>query len=183
MSYEVSKVPPPTDSSIASWFDGADLVDAFAIRLSADDAAKGITYLAHCALGAPAPWFRVLIRLRDRLVTGLHVKTSTQLRAIATAEGVDHIDFFRVLSTVDHEMVLGEDDRHLDFRVSLMLLPDKAGAELVATTAVHCHNALGRTYLFLIAPFHRLVVHTNLSRAAANGWKLACPDKPAKATE
>lgn len=177
MNHAVSKALPPKDSSIASWFDNADLVDAFAIHLHTEHAEKGIAHLAHCVLGAPTPWFRVLIWLRDRVVAGLHVKTSTQLRTMATAEGVDRIDFFRVLSTSDHEMVLGENDRHLDFRASLMLVPGETGVKLVATTAVHCHNALGRAYLFLIAPFHRLVVRTNLSRAAANGWGATLPPK------
>lgn len=94
MSHEVRKVLPPKDSSIASCFVSADLVDAFAIRLRTEDAEKGIAHLAHCFLGAPAPWFRVLIWLRDRIVADLHVKTSTQLRAIATAGGIEHIDFF-----------------------------------------------------------------------------------------
>jgi hypothetical protein len=35
---------------------------------------------------------------------------------------------------------------------------------------VHCHNRLGRFYIFVIAPFHRLVVKASLRRAAALGW-------------
>ena len=37
---------------------------------------------------------------------------------------------------------------------------------LVATTVVHCHNRLGHAYLTAIRPFHRLVVRSNLRRAA-----------------
>jgi hypothetical protein len=78
-----------------------------------------------------------------------------------------HVDFFPVQSRSDHEIVLGENDRHLDFSLSLLLrpTPDTAGAELVATTVVHCHNLLGRTYLQAITPFHGLVVRSNLRRA------------------
>jgi Protein of unknown function (DUF2867) len=74
----------------------------------------------------------------------------------------------------DRELILGEDDRHLDFRLSLLLRarPDGSGDELVATTVVRCHNALGRMYLALIAQFHRLVVITNLSRASKKGWRI-----------
>ena len=39
------------------------------------------------------------------------------------------------------------------------------------TTAVHCHNLFGRVYLFVISPFHRLVVRSALARAAARGWR------------
>jgi Protein of unknown function (DUF2867) len=50
--------------------------------------------------------------------------------------------------------------------------PDGSGDELVATSVVRCHNALGRVYLALIARFHRLVVISNLSRAANKGWRI-----------
>ncbi|HEV3177687.1 MAG TPA: DUF2867 domain-containing protein [Stellaceae bacterium] len=33
-------------------------------------------------------------------------------------------------------------------------------------TVVHCHNRLGRTYLAVIAPFHRAIAQANLERAA-----------------
>ena len=64
------------------------------------------------------------------------------------------------------------DDKHLDFRASAFY---QAGApserpRFVLSTVVHCHNALGRTYLALIAPFHRLVVQAYLRRAAEVGW-------------
>ena len=32
-------------------------------------------------------------------------------------------------------------------------------------TVVHCHNRLGRTYLAVIAPFHRTILLANLERA------------------
>jgi Protein of unknown function (DUF2867) len=40
----------------------------------------------------------------------------------------------------------------------------------VVSTVVHCHNRLGRTYITLIAPFHRRVVEAGLRRAARLGW-------------
>jgi hypothetical protein len=37
-------------------------------------------------------------------------------------------------------------------------------------TVVPCHNLLGRAYIFVIAPFHRMVVKASLRRAAMLGW-------------
>jgi hypothetical protein len=63
------------------------------------------------------------------------------------------IGFFPLLSKSAGELVVGEDDRHLDFRVAILLRTGAAGGrELVAVTVVHCHNRLGRTYLAVIAP-------------------------------
>lgn len=40
------------------------------------------------------------------------------------------------------------------------------GRELVVVTVVHCHNRLGRAYLALIAPFHRVIAQANLEQVA-----------------
>ena len=169
----VREVPPPAESGVASWFD-ADLADAFAVPVDAADGAKGIDNLARSALGDPAPWVRLLLGLRDALVAGFRVKTSQEVRRAAIADNAERIDFFRIRARSDRELILGEDDRHLDFRLSLLLRvrPDGSGDELVATTVVRCHNALGRVYLGLIARFHRLVVISNLSRASNKGWRI-----------
>ena len=152
----------------------ADLADAFAVPIDAADAAKGMDSLARSAFADPAPWIRVLLGLRDRLVAGFNVKTTQEVRRAAIADKAERIDFFRILSRSNRELILGEDDRHLDFRLSLLLRarPDGSGDELVATTVVRCHNALGRVYLALIAQFHRLVVISNLKRASNKGWSL-----------
>jgi hypothetical protein len=169
----VREVPPPAESGVASWFD-ADLADAFAVPIDAADMAKGMDSLARSTLGDPAPWIRLLLGLRDRLVAGFGVKTTREVRRAAIADNAERIDFFRILARSDRELILGEDDRHLDFRLSLLLRarPDGSGDELVATTVVRCHNASGRVYLALIARFHRLVVISNLSRAANKGWRI-----------
>jgi hypothetical protein len=77
------------------------------------------------------------------------------------------IGFFPLLSKSARELVVGEDDRHLDFRVAILLRTSAAGArELVVVTVVHCHNRLGRAYLALIAPFHRVIAQASLEQAA-----------------
>src|SRR6202453_4473090 len=169
----IREVPPPAESGVASWFD-ADLADAFAVPIDAVDVAKGMDSLARSTLGDPAPWIRLLLGLRDALVAGFRVKTSQEVRRAAIADNAERIDFFRIRARSDRELILGEDDRHLDFRLALLLRarPDGSGDELVATTVVRCHNALGRVYLGLIARFHRLVVISNLSRASNKGWRI-----------
>jgi len=62
--------------------------------------------------------------------------------------------------------ILGADDRHLDFRPSLLRRREVAGATLYATTTVRTHNLLGRVYIKAILPFHIIVVRSMLARAA-----------------
>jgi Protein of unknown function (DUF2867) len=167
LDHAARPVTLPADSAVAPLYKGADLADAFAVTLGkAHDG--DIRTLAQSILGDPAPWVRMLLALRDAAVAGFGVRTSGEMRRAAAKDRGGHIDFFRVRRQSERELVVGEDDRHLDFRASILLRPgvDGGGDELVVTTVVHCHNRLGRTYLALIAPFHRLVVKTSLGRAA-----------------
>ena len=94
------------------------------------------------------------------------VKSSRAIGVAAAARG-PVIGFFPVLSKSARELVMGEDDRHLDFRLAILLRTGAAGErELVVVTVVHCHNWLGRTYLAVISPFHRMIVPASLEQAA-----------------
>ena len=69
-----------------------------------------------------------------------------------------------MVSESPERLVAGLNDSHLDFR----LVVDVAGAagsqSVTATTLVLTHNLLGRVYLALIMPFHRLIVRSMLRR-------------------
>jgi hypothetical protein len=69
------------------------------------------------------------------------------------------IGAFPVLSQTPERVVMGLDDRHLDFRLVVDVAPlDERRRDVVATTLVRTHNRLGRTYLAAILPFHRRIV-------------------------
>jgi hypothetical protein len=163
--FKAHAVPVPSDSVLAPRYVGANLLDAFAIRLpaGANDDLEG---LARAGFERPAWWIRALTRVRDAMMAPVGVKSSRAVGAAAAARG-PVIGFFPVLSKNARELVVGEDDRHLDFRVALLLRTGAAGGrELVVVTVVHCHNWLGRTYLAAIAPFHRVIARASLEQAA-----------------
>jgi hypothetical protein len=113
------------------------------------------------------------MQVRDAIVACLGLKTARHLATLA-----DRVGIFKVYSTNQAEIVLGEDDKHLDFRISILCFEEaetEGSRQLVFSTVVQCHNRLGRAYIFVIAPFHRLVVRASLRRAARVGWPVdAC---------
>lgn len=155
----------PTRSRIAGLYAGADLADAYAIGLP-QGTTHDIETLTRFMLGEQAPWLRLLMGVRDAAVVGFGIKTSRRLRQASGSDGVARIYIFRVYEITRDEAILGDDDKHLDFRVSVQ----RRSGDIVVTTVVHCHNLLGRLYLALITPFHRLVVKSMLRRAARRGW-------------
>lgn len=170
----VRTVAPPAQSSLAALYAGADLADAYAIALPAS-ASGDVEALARAVFGRPSPVFKALMAVRDAVMARFGVKTAGQLRRRdGAAADARFIDFFRIRARTADELVVGEDDRHLDFRASVLLCPrTDGGRDLVATTVVHCRNRLGRVYLAAILPFHRLIVRGNLRRAAQSGWPMA----------
>ncbi len=166
----IRSVPVPSRSSITQLYTPVNLADAFAIRLPAGTSGNP-DLLARFILFNQPSWIGWLMNVRDTVVVGFGLKTARHLASLA-----DRVGPFKVYSTNQTEIVLGEDDTHLDFRISVLCCAEaeaQGSRQLVFSTVVQCHNRLGRAYLFVIAPFHRLVVKASLRRAARIGWPLA----------
>jgi hypothetical protein len=162
----VARVGLPQRSVLKPLYAKAGFADAFAIDLPSSATGDAGRLAAHMLMGQ-ARWVGWLVALRDMLVAGFGLKTSSQLRDdVAT----DRIDFFRVYDRRRHEIVLGEDDRHLDFRLSVLVEESALCRRLVATTVVTFNHLGGRAYIAGIAPFHRLIVKSSLRRAERSGW-------------
>ena len=78
-------------------------------------------------------------------------------------EAEDKLGPFPVEFENDHELIAGFDDKHLDFRVSVI---SQSGKVYLATW-VHPHNIGGKIYLATIMPFHILISRNALGRVAA----------------
>jgi hypothetical protein len=173
--HQVTPVPVPPESGIANAYLSMNLADAYSIELPAG-ASTDPERLARFIFSQQAPWVGRLMTVRDALVAGFGLKTAKHLTTLGAGGGVGRVGIFRIYSTSRTEIVLGEDDKHLDFRLSVLCsgqpLPG-ARRHLILSTVVHCHNRLGRLYILVIAPFHRWVVQSSLRRAARIGWPSA----------
>ena len=97
----------------------------------------------------PPRWVLAVLGVREALV-GL----------VGIARGGSS-SFDTVARTAD-EVLLGTDERHLDFRASVLREPER----VVLSTLVTLHNRRGRTYFALVRRVHPIVVQGMLTRAA-----------------
>ena len=164
-------VPLPPESRIAAVYAHVNLADAYAIDLP-PGTARSPEVLARFVFAHQPQWISIFMRIRDALVGGFGLKTASSLSSVRAVGS--RIGIFKVYEANSVEVIMGEDDKHLNFRASALYQPPvQSGADrarLVLSTIVHCHNRLGRGYLGLIAPFHRLVVKSYLRHAARVGW-------------
>jgi hypothetical protein len=137
----VRRTTPPPESVVAGWYENASLLDSYSIDLSSSKP-YSMRVLATQTVGDPPAWIKVLVTVRDTMVMPFGVKTSGEVRA-SRADN-ERVDFFPVQWESNDEIVLGEDDRHLDFRLSLLRRNSPTGTQLIATTVAHSHEHKGR---------------------------------------
>ncbi|MBR0843834.1 DUF2867 domain-containing protein [Bradyrhizobium liaoningense] len=146
----VREVAPNVDAG--TLLTGAQFIDAFRVEIGA----AAVTAREACTrmvLHGPR-WIDALLRLRNVAVAPFGLKTSGE--GAPAPHGL--IGLFPVLSETPERLVAGFDDYHLDFRIVVDVTGDAAARQVTSTTLVRTHNLLGRTYLILIMPFHKLVV-------------------------
>ena len=116
---------------------------------------------ARQTMGRPPRWIGGLMALRNAMVRPFGLVTKPTAGKAPDAR----VGMFPVISQTPRRVVLGFDDRHLDFRV-VVEVRDTGGTrqEVSATTLVETHNSFGRVYLAIIKPFHRAVVPAMLAQ-------------------
>lgn len=152
MTGPVREVTPNVDAGTV--LSGAQFVDAFRVevgtmQLSAREACTRMV------LHGPR-WIDALTRFRNILVKPFGLKTSGE--GAPAPHGM--IGLFPVLSETPERLIAGFDDYHLDFRVVVDVAGNAGDRWVTLTTLVRTNNLLGRAYLTLIVPFHKLVARS-----------------------
>lgn len=112
-------------------------------------------------------WIDKLFTFRNAIVKHLGLKTpekiidrKKQLDEFKCEVG-ERMGLFEVFYRDENEIIIGEDDKHLNFRVSLYLQSaenTKQEKTLTISTVVKFHSWLGRLYFLPVKPFHSLIV-------------------------
>jgi Protein of unknown function (DUF2867) len=154
----VVEIAPEVDR--AALLAGAQFVDAYSITV--DSGALDARHAATRMITRQPRWAETLLTLRNILVKPFGLKTS----GAGTTTPRRMIGIFPIVSETPDRLVAGFNDSHLDFRFVVDVATSGNRQKVTATTLVLTHNWLGRTYLALILPFHRLIVRAMLRRVA-----------------
>jgi len=112
-------------------------------------------------------WTGHLFTLRNKIVVLFGLKTNgkvndrqQQLADFKCVKG-EELGLFKVYHKSENEVVLGQDDKHLNFRVSLFVRTSEDSnkqKEIIITTTVVFNNWFGRLYFLPVKPFHSIIV-------------------------
>ena len=107
-------------------------------------------------------WISGLLELRNNIVRPLGLRTSIDAVPYdgqGNLEPGTAIGIFEVIARgLGEEIILGEDDQHLDYRVSVQLERGEGKCWVIVSTVVKFNNWLGRAYFIPVRPVHKVIV-------------------------
>ena len=127
----------------------------------------------YVALFGHSPLFVKLLLIARNAVArlaGLEVPAMRDIMNFEVRESYrigDKIGPWPIFSIDAWEIVAGRNNKHLDFRVSVLKQTDDGQANVTVSTICLTHNLAGKIYLFFVVPFHRFGVKALMSRAVA----------------
>jgi hypothetical protein len=133
---------------------------------------RGIVDIFFALFGHTPLWMKMLLMARNTAarLCGLEAPTVGEImRPTVRSEYRvgEKIGPWPIYFIADNEIVAGRNNKHLDFRVSVLKASDGDATSVVVSTICTVHNLFGKVYLFFIVPFHRSGVRALMSSAVA----------------
>jgi Protein of unknown function (DUF2867) len=124
--------------------------------------------------GHHPPWMKGILIVRNKVASwcGLEAPTASELLHVEIRNSYavgDKIGVWPIFALSETELVAGRDNKHLDFRLSVLKEIEGEMASVVVSTICTVHNTAGKVYLFFVVPFHKWGVRRLMSKAIAAG--------------
>lgn len=174
---KIKKTNLPKNSILVTKNSEFDFVDSYEGEFIDSENKIGATEIGKAFFSGGPKWVETLFSLRNNLVKNLGLKTSENItKREKILEGFncekgEKIGLFKVFEKTENEVILGEDDKHLNFRISLFLShkqPQKKKNKLIISTTVKYNNWFGKLYFLFVKPFHKFIVPTILKGIIIN---------------
>jgi len=151
----------PSDSQISSQLNNAYFHDSWSIVLGQPDLSV-FEQLIKLFQHTPQ-WIEWSMNMRNKITSKIGLKDLGSFKQIDTHKkeneyvAGDRIGIFTFLQRTENELVIGDDDKHLNVTLSIY-----KNEVLTVTTIVHIKNWLGRLYMLPVIPAHRKIVPATL---------------------
>ena len=117
-------------------------------------------------------WMKLLLIARNKVASlaGLDAPTASEILHVEIKDRYvvgEKISAWPIFSLSEDEVVTGRNNKHMDFRLSVLKLPDGDRPSVVVSIICTVHNLTGKLYLFFVVPFHRYGVRKLMANAVA----------------
>jgi hypothetical protein len=163
---------PRTSALNRGMLESAYFRDAYSAPLRNTKA--GIVDIFFGIFGHHPKWMKMVIIVRNKIAAlfGLEAPASTEIyqpRIKSHYAIGDKIGPWPIYHLAPDELVAGRDNKHLDFRLSVLRMDDAGKIRVVVSTVCDVHNIYGKVYLFFIVPFHKWGVKKIMANAVLSG--------------
>lgn len=119
--------------------------------------------LQHAIFAYMPNWVRVLMRIRNRIVSlfGFEVGADNLAPTSDELKVGDKAGFLTVIEKNADEIISYADDKHMTFYISVL----KQSDEVIVSTLVNQKTLIGRLYVNSILPFHYVIARTVMNNA------------------
>jgi hypothetical protein len=171
MRIEACNLPPSSQLDrrlvASAWFR-----DSYRAPIARHDADAVRLFLA--IFGHRPGWMKAIMLVRNQLAAWCGLRTASPRETMspeirAEYQVGDEILAWPIFGLSPTELIAGRDNRHLDFRVSVLKDEQDGRAWVTVSTVCDVHNRFGKAYLAVIAPFHRWGVQRLIANAVAAG--------------
>jgi hypothetical protein len=130
----------------------------------------GVVEIFFALFGHTPLWMKLLLIVRNAAARrfGLEAPTVAEIMKPTVRSEYrvgEKIGPWPIFFIGDNEIVAGRNNKHMDFRLSVLKAMDGNAMSVVVSTLCTVHNVFGKIYLFFIVPFHRNGVRTLMSNA------------------
>jgi hypothetical protein len=144
--------------------------DSYRVLLSRRE--LGVVDIFFGIFGHHPPWMKLLLIVRNKVASlaGLDAPTAADILHVEIKDRYvvgDKIGVWPIFWLSEDELVAGRNNKHLDFRLSVLKVPDGDRTSVVVSTICTVHNLSGKLYLFFVVPFHRYGVRKLMANALA----------------
>jgi hypothetical protein len=112
----------------------------------------------------------LIARNKAAALAGLEVPTNAEIVNMEKRDRYcvgDKIGPWPIFFLGPDELIAGRDNKHMDFRVSVMKVHDGTRPSVVVSTLCVVHNRFGQHYLSSVIPFHKFGLRRLMANALA----------------
>jgi hypothetical protein len=167
----IQAVAVPSGNLAMQALSSIDFIDAFKCQIP-NGRSQQIDAVTRAIFSTMPTWVMKLLDLRNTLVRPLGLNTSIDPNLVDTHQGRLEpgvtVGVFKVIERQDDEILLGEDDRHLNFRTSVQLERKEEKCWVIVSTVVQFNNWLGHAYFVPVRPIHKIIVPAMMRHGIEN---------------
>ena len=147
----------------------ADFRDAYRAPLSRSD--LSVVDIFFSIFAHRPGWMNLMLIARNKVaaLAGLDVPTTFEIMTMEKRDRYfvgEKIGPWPIFFLDSDELIVGRDNKHMDFRLSIMKVYEDTPSVVVSTLCV-VHNKFGQYYLSSIIPFHKLGLRRLIASALA----------------